>query len=106
MILSGSPPTSAPAKVRTIAEKLTASWSAGCTTSAIGVPADGTAPALEVRIRPLWGPVLITPCNSLDGDFAASVSTINKSPMRVTDCGHGYSMVHPVAWTQYIDTTR
>src|SRR3546814_6825809 len=42
MILSSSPPTSAPAKVRTIAEKLTASWSAGCPTSAIGVPADGT----------------------------------------------------------------
>src|SRR3546814_5154924 len=74
MILSSSPPTSAPAKVRTIAEKLTASWSAGCPTSAIGVPADGTSPGLAVRIRPLWGPVLITPCNSLGGDSAASVS--------------------------------
>src|SRR3546814_1411108 len=87
MILSSSPPTSAPAKVRTIAEKLTASWSAGCPTSAIGVPADGTSPGLAVRIRPLWGPVLITPCNSLGGDSAASVSTIRQSPLRVTDWG-------------------
>src|SRR3546814_15652983 len=106
MILSSSPPTSAPAKVRTIAEKLTASWSAGCPTSAIGVPAYGTSPGLAVRIRPLWGPVLITLCNSLGGDSAASVSPISQSPLPVTDWVLATRLAPSLVGQQYGATLR